>query len=67
MGGPERDREVAVATVTAICPVCGGSGSVAVDRMVVELASERGGTGLVSENCRTCGGEGKLTTTGTFA
>lgn len=54
-------------TVTAICPVCGGSGSVAVDRMVVELDSERGGTGLVSETCRACGGEGKLTGGGTFA
>ncbi|GAB3424085.1 hypothetical protein GCM10027569_57850 [Flindersiella endophytica] len=57
----------AVATVTAICPVCGGSGSVAVDRMVVELASERGGTGLVSETCRACTGEGKLTGGGTLA
>ncbi|WP_460525759.1 hypothetical protein [Flindersiella endophytica] len=56
-----------MATVTAICPVCGGSGSVAVDRMVVELASERGGTGLVSETCRACTGEGKLTGGGTLA
>ena len=63
----ESDREAPVTTVTAICPVCGGSGSVAVDRMVVELDSERGGTGLVSETCRACGGEGKLTGGGTFA
>lgn len=48
------------ATFNTLCPICGGSGEIRVARAVVSLSQGQGGTALVTKDCKTCGGEGKL-------
>jgi DnaJ-class molecular chaperone len=47
-------------TISTLCPVCEGSGEIRVARAVVSLSSGQAGTALVTETCKTCGGDGKL-------
>lgn len=48
------------ATMNTLCPTCEGSGEMNVARGVIQLGTGRVGTALVTERCKTCGGEGKL-------
>ena len=46
--------------MNTICPTCEGRGEIRVARAVVSLSTNQGGTALITQDCKTCGGEGKL-------